>query len=143
MSEGALGPWDEIVLPAMNSDSPMPEALRLALQRPGYSVQLTDAATAPFIRLPSSWEEYLAGLSKKQRYNLKSALRDFEAWSEGTTRLERVQAPEQLAEGQADPLHAPRGAVGSGRRIGRFLLAGLQRFPRFALAAASCRMRSI
>ena len=49
----------------------------LARQK-GYSVEITQEDVAPGLELPSTWDEYLAGLSRKDRHELRRKLRRLE-----------------------------------------------------------------
>ena len=49
----------------------------LARQK-GYSVEITEEDVAPGLELPGTWDEYLAGLSRKDRHELRRKLRRLE-----------------------------------------------------------------
>lgn len=100
LADGAFGSWDEIVLPMMSGDTAMPELLIAAFRAAGYSAESMEAAGAPFITLPATWDEYLAKLPGKERKNLKRQLRLFDEWSGGTTELESVSTVGDLERGK-------------------------------------------
>jgi CelD/BcsL family acetyltransferase involved in cellulose biosynthesis len=50
----------------------------LARQR-GYTVEVTEEDVSPGLDLPSTWDEYLAGLSKKDRHELRRKFRRLES----------------------------------------------------------------
>jgi CelD/BcsL family acetyltransferase involved in cellulose biosynthesis len=60
---------------------------------------LTTTGEAPYIELPSTWEAYLKGLSKKHRYSVVRTLRDFEAWSGGRHEFVHAATASQLEQG--------------------------------------------
>jgi CelD/BcsL family acetyltransferase involved in cellulose biosynthesis len=70
--------WDVINLTDVLSTSSLAGTLkRLALIN-GLSFTKAHWATCPYINLPSSWEEYLLGLSKNTRYNVRRRMRNVE-----------------------------------------------------------------
>lgn len=97
---GALGPWDELVLPLMDGSGPMPELLVAAFRRAGVPAEAVETSRAPYIPLPATWEEYLAALTKKHRYNVNRVRRDFEEWAGRDWRVCRVESPAELEEGK-------------------------------------------
>lgn len=98
---GAFGSWDEVVLPMMSGDTPLPDLLADAFRTAGASVEKTETAFAPYTPLPASWEAYLQGLSKHKRRTVQRSLKALEAWSDGTLRLERATTSEDLEKGKA------------------------------------------
>ena len=101
LASGALGAWDELLLPSMNGDSAMPVHLASALRDEGAVVEPSVTGLAHYVRLPSSWDDYLASLSSSRRYFLRRSVRDFEKWADGTARVERVATRDDLARGVA------------------------------------------
>ncbi len=95
----AFGGWDEIVLPMMAGDTAMPELLVQAFQATGFHAEAEVVAAAPYIALPSRWEDYLKALSKDHRHKIKRGLAAFDKWSGGTTELECITKPADLARG--------------------------------------------
>ncbi len=67
--------WSSLELSSLIETSPtltyLPE---LARQR-GYDVEINEEDVAPGVLLPDTWEEYLAGLSKKDRHELRRKFR--------------------------------------------------------------------
>lgn len=63
--------WDIAVLTDILSTSGSIPELSRSGTACGLRVRMTDCATCPYIKLPSSWEEYLSGLGKNMRYNIK------------------------------------------------------------------------
>ena len=97
---GELGRWDEIVLPMMSADTAMPELLVEAFRAAGFEAEISVQAGAPYIPLPASWKEYLAGLSANSRRNIERSLKAFDKWSGGTTELECISSVADLKRGQ-------------------------------------------
>jgi CelD/BcsL family acetyltransferase involved in cellulose biosynthesis len=73
------GSVDTLELYSLMETSPtlahLPE---LARQR-GYTVEVTEEDVSPGLDLPSTWDEYLAGLSKKDRHELRRKFRRLES----------------------------------------------------------------
>jgi len=103
--DGVFGSWDEVVLPMMSGDSPMPGLLVSAFRAAGIQAEVTETARAPYISLPATWEDYLQGLGPNSRRNIHRSRKAFDAWSGGTTRLESVACPADLAKGKQILIH--------------------------------------
>lgn len=43
-----------------------------------YNINISEEDVAPYLSLPQSWDEYLVGLSKKRRHEIKRKIRRFE-----------------------------------------------------------------
>lgn len=99
--DGAFGSWDEVVLPMMSGDTPMPDLLVDAFRSAGIAVEKKETALAPYTELLADWETYLKGLSKHKRKTVQRSLKAVEAWSEGTLQLQRATTKEELEEGKA------------------------------------------
>jgi CelD/BcsL family acetyltransferase involved in cellulose biosynthesis len=100
LAGGGLGPWDELVLPAMDGEGPMLPVLTEALRRAGVASAQDVTETAWFIRLPATWEEYLQELPSSRRYYVRQSLRRFERWAGDAARFHRVTGPGDLGEGK-------------------------------------------
>jgi len=105
----ALGPWDELVMPAMSLHGAMGEILGGAFERLG-SVEQEISGVAPFIPLPGSWDEYLARLPASHRHLVRRSLRAFDRWTGGHAELRVARTSRELATGAAAlrELHAAR-----------------------------------
>ncbi len=68
-------PWQELSLWAVPQGSPTLEALKAAAPGFGFRVDIEQEDVCPQLELPSTWEEYLAGLNKKNRHELRRKLR--------------------------------------------------------------------
>jgi CelD/BcsL family acetyltransferase involved in cellulose biosynthesis len=100
IAAGRFGPCDEVILPVMDGDRPLPQLLTTAFCRAGFAAKCVQTGAAPYISLPSSWEAYLKGLSGSQRYYLRRSQRDFDEWAAGETSIEKVTNVAELAEGK-------------------------------------------
>jgi CelD/BcsL family acetyltransferase involved in cellulose biosynthesis len=116
LTDGDFGAWDEVVLSMLPGDTPWPGSLAGASQKAGLNVELTEATRGPYAALPATWETYLASLTRHGRHSINRALRAFDAWSGGTTRLECVASPADLDKGKEIlvRLHHCRWAKGTG-----------------------------
>ena len=68
-------PWSELVLWAVREDSPTFKALPGVCTSLGLSCETEVEDVCPQLDLPGDWEEYLAGLDKKDRHELRRKLR--------------------------------------------------------------------
>jgi len=100
IAAGRFGPCDEVVLPVMDGDRPLPQLMTAAFRRAGFTAECVQTGAAPYISLPASWEAYLKTLSGGQRYYLRRSQRDFDEWAAGETRIEKVTTLAELAEGK-------------------------------------------
>ncbi len=100
LAAGALGRWDELVLPLMDGLNEMPGLLAEGLRAAGFLAELTVTGSAPYAVLPATWEEYLRGVGKKDRYGVLRAARDYEAWAGGPPQVERAASPADLERGK-------------------------------------------
>ena len=66
-------------LPSLIEDSPTLEYLPDLARQRGYSVEVSEEDVTPGLELPDSWDAYLAGLSKKNRHELRRKLRRLES----------------------------------------------------------------
>ncbi len=96
---GEVGEWDELVCPRMGAWRESVHALEQAFVGRGYPVTMTPNGECSYIRLPKTWDEYLASLPKKHRYSVRQALRDFDAWAGAEQELRICKLPSELAQG--------------------------------------------
>jgi CelD/BcsL family acetyltransferase involved in cellulose biosynthesis len=118
---GALGPWDELVLPAMNGEGPTASLLGRALAAAGLATTSEATASSPYIALPVSWEQYVASLTSAGRYLVTRSLRDLDEWAKGEVELCDVRTAAELDRGKEilKRLHGERwGAEGRGGVFG-------------------------
>ena len=100
LTSGALGEWDELVIPSMSGEGPLAALLRDELGSKGLLVSLDEISTSPYVALPKTWDEYLSSLKQSKRGQLRKALRAMEEWGGGLPAIEFVRSPDQLAKGR-------------------------------------------
>lgn len=100
VAAGTFGGWDELVLPMMDGDGPMPGLLAGAFREAGFAAEIVETNRAPYIHLPATWDDYLKGLSCTHRRQVTRSLRAFDQWAGGTARLERAADLAGLEEGK-------------------------------------------
>lgn len=66
-------------LKSVPQDSPTLELLPAAAERRGFAVELEREEVAPVAELPGTWDEFVAGLGKKYRHELRRKLRRLDA----------------------------------------------------------------
>ena len=71
--------WQALELPSLIEGSPTLEYLPDLARGQGYAVEIEAEDVTPGLSLPVSWDEYLSGLSKKNRHELRRKLRRLEA----------------------------------------------------------------
>ena len=67
-------------LHSISEDSPTLAILPELARRRGYTVSVSEEDVAPRLVLPPTWDDYLAGLNKKDRHELRRKLRRLEAY---------------------------------------------------------------
>jgi len=71
--------WNTFELVSLPEDSPTLSYLPDLVGRTGMSVEVIEEDVAPIATLPGSWDDYLAGLRKKDRHELRRKIRRLEA----------------------------------------------------------------
>ncbi len=73
----ALGeePWGELVLWGVPAYSPTLAVLPRLAERLGYNLTIEVEDVCPRVVLPASWEEYVGGLDRKDRHELRRKMR--------------------------------------------------------------------
>lgn len=66
----------------------------------GWTAEVTPEDVCPVITLPASWEDYLGGVDKKQRHEIRRKLRKAE--TEAQTRWYVIDSPDTLTEAAID-----------------------------------------
>ncbi len=87
-------PWDEVTLWAVREDSPTYAALPAVCRAMGLAFAAEVEDVCPQLSLPSDWEEYLAGLGKKDRHELRRKLRKLPQG--GAVEVEVLQSPDEM-----------------------------------------------
>jgi CelD/BcsL family acetyltransferase involved in cellulose biosynthesis len=67
--------WHTIDLRSLPHDSPTVGLVPALAERKGYSVEVSEEDVVPFATLPSTWEEFVSGLPKKDRHELRRKMR--------------------------------------------------------------------
>lgn len=88
-------PWDELVLWGVPHYSPTLKALAAVAPVFNLTVDVQPEDVCPRVSLPGSWEEYLAGLGKKDRHELRRKLRRLS--DGGQVEIESLSAPADVA----------------------------------------------
>ncbi len=71
--------WEVLYLCSIHNDSPTRAVLPRLTQARGLQVQEEEQDVCPVVRLPATWEEYLAQLEGKQRHEIRRRLRQANA----------------------------------------------------------------
>ena len=71
--------WQTLELPSIRESSPTLEYLPDLARSRGHTVAITEEDVTPGLDLPATWDDYLAGLSKKNRHELRRKLRRLES----------------------------------------------------------------
>ena len=104
--------WRAIDLKSVPEDSPTLRYVQEVAEQNGLATALREEDKAPVACLPSTWEQYVSGLSKKNRHELRRKLRRVEGvgnnrqyvcddpetlprWMQEFFRLHRVSRPEK------------------------------------------------
>ncbi len=70
--------WRCLDLPSLREDSPTLNYLPALAEERGLKVQIERETTTPVAQLPNTWDEYVAGLRRKDRHELRRKLRRLE-----------------------------------------------------------------
>ena len=107
--DGALGAWDELVMPSMDASRALPALLASALAA-RVSVSLGPSGSCPYIALPETWDGYLGALGGNSRHLVRRSIRDLEAWAGDSLALRCADTEAGLVRGRAvlESLHAER-----------------------------------
>ncbi len=89
--------WQELKLFSLPEESPTLDILPDLARQRGYQVHIEEDDVAPRLELPGTWDEYLQGLSKKDRHELRRKLRRLESAEQGF-RWYGVSGPQEVEE---------------------------------------------
>jgi CelD/BcsL family acetyltransferase involved in cellulose biosynthesis len=90
----AIPEWDELHLESIPDWSPLIEAMPSAGKQLGIEFDLTVEDVAPQVSLADTWDEYVSGLGKKDRHELRRKLRRLDA--AGEVVHEELTDPEEI-----------------------------------------------
>ncbi len=74
--------WDTLDLPSLPTGSPTLEYIPAIARDRGWDVEVETEETTPKTELPSDWDEFLLGLRKKDRHELRRKIRRLDRESE-------------------------------------------------------------
>jgi len=89
-----------ISLQSLPGNSPTITQFREAAEKAGWNVEIEQEDVAPRMDLPATWDEFLAGLRKKDRHELRRKLRRLEA--AGEVRQIELKTPEEIEAAMGD-----------------------------------------
>ena len=92
--------WHTLHLGSLPEGSPTLSHLPALAERKGILVEMEQEDTAPVTYLPSSWDDYLAGLTKRDRHELRRKLRRLDRADHA--RQYACDNPETLADCMGD-----------------------------------------
>jgi CelD/BcsL family acetyltransferase involved in cellulose biosynthesis len=98
--------WQRFVFWGLRADSATLTALR-NLARSDISMEIEEEAVCPRVMLPSTWDEYLARLSKKDRHELRRKIRRMIEAGD-TAREYFVAEPDEIAKAMPEFLELHR-----------------------------------
>jgi CelD/BcsL family acetyltransferase involved in cellulose biosynthesis len=88
--------WDKLYLCSLPYNSITHTHFAEAARAHGWRATVSQQDVCPVITLPGSWDDYLAGIDKKQRHEIRRKMRKIE--SEAQTRWDVVHSVEGLDE---------------------------------------------
>ncbi len=88
--------WHTMELPALRQNSPTLRIIPALADKKGFATEVVQRDMSPAASLPDTWDDYLAGLSKKDRHELRRKMR----------RLERTDHSSQYVCDKVDGLAA-------------------------------------
>ena len=107
--------WHTLRLESVREGSPTIRALGAAAESAGMSVEIEPEDVAPVAVLPSTWDEYVAGLSKKDRHELRRKMRRLDGAGEVTRHV--CGSPDQVPGMMADFLRLHRASSPDKARV--------------------------
>ncbi len=122
-------PWRELALWAVPEGSPTLDALKAAAPALRLHVDIEQEDVCPRLDLPATWDEYLAGLGKKDRHELRRKLRKLSQG--GEVCLEAIAHPADVEAALDDFLRLHRSRADKAA----FMTEEMERFFRVVVAA--------
>jgi CelD/BcsL family acetyltransferase involved in cellulose biosynthesis len=96
LAGGDAPAWDKLYLCSLPHNSPTHTQFAEAAKRYGWQVTVRQQEVCPVIALPGTWDDYLAGISKKQRHEIRRKIRKLE--TEADARCYLVEGEAALSE---------------------------------------------
>lgn len=91
---GGRTDWEEADLGGLPDDTPWLPALAAGARDTGLEAAVEESALAPYLPLPGSFEEYLAGLGGKRRHEIRRKARRLEEALPGARLVDAAGAPD-------------------------------------------------
>ena len=88
--------WDKLYLCSLAYNSITHTQFAGAAKQRGWQTEVIQQDVCPVITLPNSWDDYLAGINKKQRHEIRRKMRKIE--NEAETRWYVINSEEGLTE---------------------------------------------
>jgi CelD/BcsL family acetyltransferase involved in cellulose biosynthesis len=88
--------WDKLYLCSLPQHSLTQTQLAEAMKQRGWRVEVSQQDVCPVITLPATWDDYLAGIDKKQRHEIRRKIRKIE--TEAETSWYTIDSTEGLDE---------------------------------------------
>lgn len=98
IAAGEFGIVHEILLGPMRGASPTTLLVQARLEQNGLRCEEKRPSTNYYVKLPSSWDEFLNSMSSPRRSHIRSVLAQFETWAaeNGGWTLEHATTPESV-----------------------------------------------
>lgn len=126
--------WDALHLEAVPSGDPLAVALAQALAERGAHVETVEGPNCWRIALPPAWDEYLAGMSKSHRKQIRRLEREYLETGQAVLHVAQTEAEFEQSWGSLVELHQKRR-----RQLGQPGCFACERFTAF-LELASRRL---
>ncbi|MCA1706882.1 MAG: GNAT family N-acetyltransferase [Actinobacteria bacterium] len=122
-----LGRWDTFRLHGISSESLLITSL---LRQTSVGRRVVWESHCPFITLPSTWEEFESGLTKKVRYNLRSRSRRLEKDTDGQVAYQTISAGSGVTDAMCEVFRLHQGVRRARGDDGAFADARVRDFHR-------------
>jgi CelD/BcsL family acetyltransferase involved in cellulose biosynthesis len=103
IAAGQFGTVHEVMLGPARNASPTPSLVQRRLEQNGLRCEQQQPSTNFYVRLPSTWDEFLNSMSLPRRAHIRSVLAQFQTWAaeNGGWRLEHATTPDLVEKGFA------------------------------------------
>lgn len=92
--------WEILYLCSLPHNTTTHQQLAEQAKQRGWRVEVTQQNVCPVITLPNSWDDYLAGLDKKQRHEVRRKIRKLER--EATVNWYAIESPDEVDAAMID-----------------------------------------